>query len=148
MSWSWSRGSRCGEITSVRSPLPHSPGRRKIRCRSRAALKEGNKGYRSDQIHCGGGACFGTRRGCRIIVASEDFATSRMCNGESKPTAAGDVALVLGEVVEKSAHPRISLPLMILLQVHFTSTFSICFGCCRGCCRICGAARVCLFHWR
>ena len=26
--WSWSRGSRCGAITAVRSPLPHSPGPR------------------------------------------------------------------------------------------------------------------------
>ena len=35
MSWSWNRGSRCGAITSVRSPLPHSPGRRNTRCRPR-----------------------------------------------------------------------------------------------------------------
>jgi hypothetical protein len=35
MSWSWSHGSRCGAITSVRRPLPHSPGRRGTRCRSR-----------------------------------------------------------------------------------------------------------------
>ncbi len=35
MSWSWNRVSRCGAITSVRSPLPHSPGRRGTRCRPR-----------------------------------------------------------------------------------------------------------------
>ena len=40
-----------------------------------AAWKEGNKGYQSDQIHCGGGARSGTRRGCGKIVASEDFAS-------------------------------------------------------------------------
>ena len=38
-------------------------------------LEEENKGYQSDQIHCGGGARSGTRRGRGIIVASEDFAT-------------------------------------------------------------------------
>ena len=52
-------GSRCGAITSVRSPFPHSPGRKGTRCRHRAAWKEGNKGYPSD----GGGARSGTRRG-------------------------------------------------------------------------------------
>ena len=74
---SWSRGSRCGAITSVRSPLPHSPGRSGTRCRRRAAWKEGNKGYRSDQIHCGGGARSGTRGGCRKIVSCEDSALSK-----------------------------------------------------------------------
>ena len=39
------------------------------------AWTEGNKGYRSDQIHCGGGDRSGTRRGCGKIVASEDFAS-------------------------------------------------------------------------
>ena len=47
------------------------------------AWTEGNKmppappGRRgtSDQIHCGGGARSGTRRGCGKIVASEDFAS-------------------------------------------------------------------------
>jgi hypothetical protein len=43
MSWSWSRGSRCGAITSVRSPLPHSPGRRGKRCRPRR-LEGGEQG--------------------------------------------------------------------------------------------------------
>jgi hypothetical protein len=71
MSWSWSRGSRCGAITPVRSP-------RGTRCRRRAAWKEGNKGYPSDQIHCGGGARSGTRRGCGKTVASEDFASFRI----------------------------------------------------------------------
>jgi hypothetical protein len=56
LSWSWSRGSHCKAINSVRSPLPHSHGQRGTRCRHRAAWKEGNKGYPSDQIHCGGGA--------------------------------------------------------------------------------------------
>ena len=51
------------------------PGRRRTRCRSRAAWMEGNKGNRSDQIHCGGGARSGTRRGCGKIVAYEDFAS-------------------------------------------------------------------------
>ena len=56
MSWIWNRGSRGGAITPVKSPLPHSTGREGTRCRRRADWKEGNKGYPSDQIHCGGGA--------------------------------------------------------------------------------------------
>ena len=67
-------GSRCGAITSVRSPLPHSSDGRE-RDAARAAWKEGTKGYPSDQIHCGGGARSGTRRGRGKIVASEDFAS-------------------------------------------------------------------------
>ena len=35
---------------------PPLAGREGTRCRRRAAWKEGNKGYQSDQIHCGGGA--------------------------------------------------------------------------------------------
>jgi hypothetical protein len=34
----------------------------------RAGWKEENKGYQSNQIHCGGGARSGTRRGCGKIV--------------------------------------------------------------------------------
>jgi hypothetical protein len=44
-----------------------------------AAWKEGTKGYPSDQIHCGGGARSGTRRGRGKIVASEDFASFPIC---------------------------------------------------------------------
>ena len=33
-------------------------------------------------------------------------------NGATKPTAAGDVARLLGEVAKKSLHPRISLPFL------------------------------------
>ena len=57
------------------SKMPPPPGRRGTRCSSRAAWKEENKGYQSDQIHCGGGARSGTRRDCGKIVASEDFAS-------------------------------------------------------------------------
>ena len=90
--------------------------------------------------------------GVRKSTAAEDLAPlltgmlqrRARSKGESKPTAAGDVALLLGEVLgEKSAHPRISPSLIMILHC----TFSI-FGCCRGCCRICGAARVCVTHWR
>jgi hypothetical protein len=70
MSWSWSRGSRCGAITSVRNPLPHSPGWRETRCRSRAAWKEGNKGC----CRCGA-----ARVECSVDLATrnlEDSVTS------------------------------------------------------------------------
>ena len=67
-----------------RVAAPENPLRRRISlCHSEetdhqdaaAAWKEGNKGYQSDQIHCGGGARSGTRRGCGKIVASRDFAS-------------------------------------------------------------------------
>ena len=123
MSWSWSHGSRCGAITPVmRSPLPHSPGREGTRCRRHAAWKEGNKGYPSDQIHCGGGARSGTRRGCRKIVASEDFASFRIyvfVRSSFSPL----------ELFLSSALPGIC--------VVFKSWVLL-----NGCCRICGAARV------
>ena len=68
---SWS-GFRCGAITLVKSPLPHSHGRRGTRCRRRAAWKKGNKEYQSDQIHCGGGARFGPWGVREIYAASPD----------------------------------------------------------------------------
>ena len=75
------RGRSCSHINFIDASCTNSKrrpfrGRRGTRCRRRAAWKkEGNKGYPSDQIHCGGGARSGTRRGCGKIVASEDFAS-------------------------------------------------------------------------
>ena len=68
------RGSRCGAITPVRSPLPHSPGREGTRCRRRAAWMEGNQEYRSDQIHCRGARS--SPRGVREITPPPLMATS------------------------------------------------------------------------
>ena len=126
MSWIWSRGSRCGAITPVRSPLPHSPGREGTRCRRRAAWKEGNKEYRSDQIHCGGGARSGPR-GVREITPPPLMATS-------------------WAMIRRYRGSLLGLKLSSYL-LGYMCTFSI-FGCCRRCCRICGAARVCVTHWR
>ena len=119
-------GSRCGAITSVRSPLPHSPGRRRgTRCRRCAAWTKGNKGYPNDQIHCGGGARSGTRRGCGKIVAFEDFASF--------------LIYVFGR--------RSFLPLgffSFFCTAWYVCTFSI-LGCCRmGFVELCGAARSCI----
>ena len=71
---------------AVEQPLRwgvHSPTRLDGREQDAAAWKEGNKGYRSDQIHFGGGARSGTRRGCGKIVASEDSAPLRINKTES-----------------------------------------------------------------
>ena len=67
-----------------RVAAPENPLRRKISlCHlvetdyqdAAAAWKEENEGYQSDQLHCGGEARSGIRRGCGEIVASEDFAS-------------------------------------------------------------------------
>ena len=68
------RISLCHSGKLLLSKMPPPSGRRGTRCSSCAAWKEENKGYQSDQIHCGGGARSGTRRDCGKVVASEDFA--------------------------------------------------------------------------
>ncbi len=52
-SWSWSRGSRCGAITSVRRPLPHSPGWRGTRSnplRWRSSLRDSERSRKNRSI--------------------------------------------------------------------------------------------------
>jgi hypothetical protein len=87
-----------------------------------AAGKEGDKEGR----RCRGGGDNSRGSGARKYIAVEDLAPllsglpqrGTRSSGATKPTAAGDVARLFGEVAEKSSHPRISLPLMIS-QVHF-----------------------------
>ena len=62
--------------SSLRSPTRLDGGEQDAAAAPPGWKKEGNKGYPSDQIHCGGGARSGTRRGRGKIVASEDFASS------------------------------------------------------------------------
>jgi hypothetical protein len=105
-----------------------------------AAGKEGDK--ESRRRRGGGGQGVAVRE--HTIRLVEDLAPllsglskrGTRSSEATKPTAAGDVARLLGEVAEKSSHPRISLP---RCYFYYVCTFAI-FEC--------GDARVCLFHWR